>query len=486
MLSEGGASFPKLNYFINRRNTYTGCCTVRANARIERDEELFFIPFEFIMTSDIAKASDIGQKIINSNVELRSKHTYLASYLLQEREKGPSSKWNVYIQTLPKTFENIPFNFTDAQKAQLIGSMTIKKMRDRYLSLKLEYDNLCANVPEYVRWSLQDFIWARLVVITRIFGFVIDDVKTDGLVPVADFLRHRRPRQTKWSYIQRKRGFAMTALRSIEKDEEVFVSFGRKCNSRFFVNYGFIVEGNPDNEALLTLHLPKESENVLEKARHLSLIDNRTYAALKDPDPEQKQDDNESEQNEAPTDRLARLQPEMLQKQFQIPMQCKETKVREAFSFLRVVHAEGNEFAMVTSADHLGETVFPLSIRNELRVLQSLSEAAQSALKQFTTSLEYDNELLLDEKSYPSPSNERNIVVMRKGEKQVLSFFVELHRVFAPLLQMDYQSLQEKVGDDEQLKALLNEKDSEGNDNGFKLYLNLVALPLVSRLNNQQ
>jgi len=38
-------------------------------------------------------------------------------------------------------------------------------------------------------------VWARLVVITRIFGLNIDGKKTDGLVAYADMLNHKRPRE---------------------------------------------------------------------------------------------------------------------------------------------------------------------------------------------------------------------------------------------------------------------------------------------------
>lgn len=41
--------------------------------------------------------------------------------------------------------------------------------------------------------SYADFVWARMVVITRIFGMTIKGNATDGLVPMADMLNHRRP-----------------------------------------------------------------------------------------------------------------------------------------------------------------------------------------------------------------------------------------------------------------------------------------------------
>lgn len=48
-------------------------------------------------------------------------------------------------------------------------------------------------------------------------------------------------------------GFTITTLRTIQRGEEVFDSYGRKCNSRFFVNYGFALTDNEDNEGGIVL-----------------------------------------------------------------------------------------------------------------------------------------------------------------------------------------------------------------------------------------
>jgi len=433
-LSQGGAKFPKF-YLKFYSPEYRA---IHALTRIEKDEDILYIPHDCIMTSDVAKASVMGQAIQASAVELRSKHSYLASYLLQEREKGARSKWHYYIVTLPRKFETIPLFFDETQRAELVGSIAIKKIDDRLESLRLEYESLCGAVPEFVRFSLQDFIWARLVVITRIFGLVIDDVKTDGLVPMADMLNHKRPRETKWTYSQKKRGFLVTSLQTIKENAEIFDSYGRKCNSRFFVNYGFSLERNPDNEALMTLELPRADPQFAIKARHLNL--DKAHGHRKD---------------------------------FQIPRQYKEKKVKECFSFLRVLHAQGNEFLIISSADGLRlEDIPPLSIRNETNVLTSLAVAATKSLKKFRTSLDEDNALLADEDAYPMFTNARNAVLMRRGEKEVLTFYVNLMKVCCQLFKMKAKELKLK---------LRKEKRFKDADSPLMQYVNHVVIPLVQR-----
>merc|ERR1712048_517204 len=110
----------------------------------------------------------------------------------------------------------------------------------------------------YDRWSYDEFMWGRLVVITRIFGLLIDGVKTDGLVPMADMVNHRRPRETRWTFDQQKRGFVVSSLQYSPAGAQIYDSYGRKCNSRFFVNYGFALENNPDNEACIKIRFNKQ------------------------------------------------------------------------------------------------------------------------------------------------------------------------------------------------------------------------------------
>ena len=68
-------------------------------------------------------------------MKIRSKHSYLASFLLQERDRGQNSEWFPYIDILPKKFDNIPLFFSEQDLDQLQGSMSITKMKDRHESL---------------------------------------------------------------------------------------------------------------------------------------------------------------------------------------------------------------------------------------------------------------------------------------------------------------------------------------------------------------
>ncbi len=71
-------------------------------------------------------------------------------------------------------------------------------------------------------------------------------------------LNHRRPKQTSWMYSDEKEGFVIESDEDIERNDQVYDSYGRKCNSRFLLNYGFIVEENDANEVAVTIFINRD------------------------------------------------------------------------------------------------------------------------------------------------------------------------------------------------------------------------------------
>ena len=80
-LLRGRSRFPNL-YLKYYSDDYRGVHAL--TNRIGKDEIIMEIPLSHIMTSEVAKASEIGQQIIRSGVELNSTHTYLASCQLDQ------------------------------------------------------------------------------------------------------------------------------------------------------------------------------------------------------------------------------------------------------------------------------------------------------------------------------------------------------------------------------------------------------------------
>merc|ERR1719285_1413322 len=277
--------------------------------------------------------------------------------------------------------------------------MSIDKIQDLRTSLQAEYNSLVKHVPMFAKFPYKDFVWARLVVVSRAFGTVIDRRSTEVLVPMADMLNHKRLKDTRWTYIPSRIGFVIKALHVIDKGCEVFNSYGRKCNSQYFMDYGFVPEENEDNEAVMHLELDKDDPTKKLKCSVSGLNSNLNYL-----------------------------------KSFQMPMQYKspDYKVRHAFSYVRFLAATEEDLNEFFEKKFCITNVPPVSYQNENRVLEMFARAAQRALHGFTHSLVHDLKLLADLDKYPLFSNARNSVLMRSGEKRVLEYFINLYKRVGP------------------------------------------------------
>jgi len=402
-LKDGGARFPHLllkYYTVDYRG-------VHSRKRLDPDQLILKVPLPLILTSDVAKASEIGQKIRKSGCQIRSSHSWLACFLLQEKYKADSF-FKPYIDTLPQHYRNMPIFFEDFELRELKGSFTLKMISDRKVSLKMEYDNIAHYVPEMLNWHYLEFFWARLAVITRIFGFEVNGRKTDGLVAMADMLNHKRPNETTWHFDQSLNSFTITTTKRLLKGAQVFDSYGRKCNSRYFVNYGFSLDKNEDNQVAMFFTLPRPPADD-QKAMILYQL-------------------------------KAKLVGER-QRRFQIPFEHKERVTRKCVSFLRICYATLDELVPVTKLKDVVK-IEPLSIANEALVVKAIAKEAKRTLQGFDTTLEEDNKILETQKL---TMNIRNCVLMRRGEKEVLHAWIDLDKTLDEVKDMDRRQLRKYV-----------------------------------------
>ena len=70
----------------------------------------------------MAKATTIGNAIIDNSLELLSpKHSFLATYLLIEKRKE-DSPWKIYLDILPTEYSTMPVFFSEEELSWLTGS----------------------------------------------------------------------------------------------------------------------------------------------------------------------------------------------------------------------------------------------------------------------------------------------------------------------------------------------------------------------------
>ena len=304
---------------------------------------------------------------------------------------------------------------------QLQGSSVIRQIEKRLNAIKYDYGLVCSIAPEFEEFSLEMFLWARQIVTSRNFSITVDGVKTDALVPFADMLNHKRPRETKWEFNDETKQFTITTLCEIPAGHEVLDSYGKKCNSRFFLSYGFAIEHNCDedgkchNECSITVELDPED-------------------AL------------------YPT-RLALLRNSGTIRQVRLSKTYRDSGTITAFSFLRFAVAAQHELpklnAFITSGART--VVQPVNRENEIRVLETLRRICTTRLSEYR------------------PINEeldRPIQILLKGEQDILRFYETSVPLFTSLLGEKTMRQAQK-----QIKKV--------KDRDCLAYINTVIVPLL-------
>eukprot|EP00466_Bigelowiella_natans_P011240 jgi/Bigna1/87254/estExt_fgenesh1_pg.C_180095 len=334
-LKKGGSLFPKL-YLKYYEEDYREVHTKEA---VDENVEVVYVPLAQIMTTDKAKSSTIGQAIRRSGYVMNCSHSWLACYLCQEKH-NPKSYWKPFIDILPDKYYNMPIFFNDHYNKHLKGSYAVPLRR---------------------------------------IGV--------GAVPMADMLNHHPTRQTTWGYSDKKQGFVMTTTQKVGSDQQLFDSYGRKWQGRYFVNYGFTIDQNyEDNDAVI-------------------------YARLEDSDPLYHQ--------------KRRQLGSWTVREFQ-PQAHWARKAKDMMAFFRTAAATSEELARRPNFNH------HISIRNESAALALLDKACDVSLGRFEHSLQHDHKLLKQNKW--EDTNHRNCIIMRAGEKEVLMWYKNLSRVGRKLL----------------------------------------------------
>ena len=117
---EGGANFDKLKMRYYAPD-YRG---VHASRDIKKGETILYVPKDEIITLEMAMESPIGALMKARNFRNRlisPKHSFLATYVMQERRKDKSF-FDQYIDILPKAFDNFPIFYTQEERTWLEGS----------------------------------------------------------------------------------------------------------------------------------------------------------------------------------------------------------------------------------------------------------------------------------------------------------------------------------------------------------------------------
>ena len=395
---------------------------ILAKAPIKKDEVIMTIPKSCLISLEIAGATPIGKEIKQFMYrELNSpKHCLLSSYFLSEEK---NEKWKFYFDLFPKDFSIFPVFYTEKELELLQGSPFLRQIFEKRLEMKSDYDTICNHIPSFSKFSYIKFLKARLIISSRIFGITMRGINTDVLAPFADLLNHKRPRQTNWYYDDALESFVIQAIEDMPEGSEIFDSYGRKTNSRFLLNYGFVLEDNDANEYLLTVQFTDNYPLYNKKQKFLN----------KDKD---------------------------FTKTFKLNTNFEESDLNSLLSFLRLILFDDDINILInsfwTSKEQTGydsnmyntfyNSVAPISKELEIKVLKHFHFLLKDALKQYPTTLEEDRMILKKKKNLSY--NIKNCIILVMSEKKVLHYFIDFCEYCLKLFKMSEIQIISQINND--------------------------------------
>ena len=365
-LLDNGARFPKL-YMRFYSPEVRG---VHANEDIPSNEQIVTLPLKVLITEALGQQTEIGRIVHESGVHLTvPNHCQVIIYMLTTRAEG-NSFFQPYYDILPENFDNFPIFWEDDLLNRLQGSALVQQIQERKANIRGDYDKICKVVPAFKRFSFKEFMWCRTAVGSRNFGIVVNGVKRTAMVPYADMLNHYRPRETSWTFDNSQQAFTMTSLRDLGMGQQVMDSYGKKCNSKFLMHYGFTIENNREADG--------RCQNELQMGFRLPEDDLREQ----------------------------RLRVAPLNKTLRVTMNYDDGATQEALSYVRVVAADAEELSALAASGRspysLGSTpIRPISAANELRALAYWAEICRVQLSGYLRPWEEDLKDLAEDKMAP-------------------------------------------------------------------------------------
>lgn len=506
-LRHGGAEFPALkivSYFNNEM-------AVETQETIPSGKVVIKIPLSHLITIQMAEASPIGQKMLASNeIELSAmKHCLLAVFLLIDL-RNSESHFQPYYRALPTRLDHMPIFWSKEDLAELQGSYFLAQVSDRAQDIDEDYEEICRIAPEFRAQhgvSVEDFRWARMIISSRNFNFRVGDTLVDALVPLADMLNHKRPRMTKWAFSNREEAFIVTALQTIPKGDQVFDSYGKKCNSRFLLNYGFTIEDNTEcdgrascqNECHLFFTAPTApSLHDSEEAQQIYNIKRKWL----DPYEETKRDRRSSSCSSKNDTSMRSKSRSDSSEEGIIGISCRITSdhyssaSKETLSIARLLSIDNIHDANTVDrlfdcstdaenscsvkkfkkdADDEKFDLEPISYTNEMQALELICTLCQEQLDKYPTTIEEDEDLL-ESQEIAVGSNRYNAIILRLGEKRVCQFWLDVYETIGELRQVF-------AGDNEIEEIEGATEGSAENDEAdhISFYISRVIVPLLKK-----
>lgn len=165
--------------------------------------------------------------------------------------------WLSYIDNLPGVSEYI--NYWPEDDAQLINDGTTIGYLYNDFYRRLQQDAFLIYSYFHVDRTISfdtfydGYLPLRLLVGSRIFGYICEGVPQSGIVPYVDMTNHALKHNTRWHFSDEIDCFVLQATCDISENSEILEYYGHHCNSDLLLYYGFTIKSNPHVKIIIDM-----------------------------------------------------------------------------------------------------------------------------------------------------------------------------------------------------------------------------------------
>ncbi|XP_035599257.1 actin-histidine N-methyltransferase isoform X2 [Oncorhynchus keta] len=424
---------------------------LRATKDIKAEELFLWIPRKMLMTVESAKNSVLGPLYSQDRILQAMGNVTLALHLLCERA-DPSSPWLPYIKTLPGDYDT-PLYYEEEEVRHLLSTQAIQDVLSQYKNTARQYAYFykviqthptTSKLPLKDAFTYDDYRWAVSSVMTRQNQIPTEDGSrvTLALIPLWDMCNHTNGLITTGYNLEDDR-CECVALQDYKENDQIYIFYGTRSNAEFVIHNGFFFQENAHDRVKIKLGVSKSERLYAMKAEVLARagIPSSSIFALHCSDP-----------------------PISAQLLAFLRVFCMTEELKD---YLVGEHAINKIFT-------LGNTEFPVSWDNEIKLWTFLETRAALLLQTYKTSSQ-DDQCALEKPGLSFHS--RVAIQLRLAEKQILEkvvasgkakrlHFQQQQEEGAPLPRYEESdiALLENAEADDKLPIILRKLDEERDD----------------------
>ena len=254
---------------------------IMAGSKIFKDEYLLFIP-EKVLISRFNL--DIYSECLEVYGSDENTDFDCIVYFMTIDKFNLSSFFKPYYDYLPKiNFEDFVISLNQEEIKLLNKSGITEGIKYAHHFLNKSFSPAEAFLKKFsekhnidYQQILKEFKLNFYMVGTRNFGRPDYYLDINTMVPYLDLINHSDKPNSKWIFDGEKKGYILTAIKDIEKNEEITDSYGKYSNYLLYKLYGFVIPGNIYNETFYIKNGDFRSCVCLDK------IENNVYAVFND------------------------------------------------------------------------------------------------------------------------------------------------------------------------------------------------------------